>query len=117
MELLFTLVIIAILAAMLLPSLQTAREKARSAQCVANLRVIMVGISMYADSEAAFMPPSLDILANGVYMQESPHAFEEPKTGSNYVYQLPRRTCGSRTEHPLAWRIPVTFISVAATSS
>lgn len=101
-ELLVTLVIIAILAAMLLPTLNTAREKARSANCVSNLRVIMVGIAMYADTEAAFMPPSLAVLANGVYMQETPYAFIEPKTGSSYVYHT----------SPSIWQSNVASVSV-----
>ena len=55
-ELLVVIAIIAILAAMLLPALSAARERARSANCTAKLKQIGLAIFMYADTNADCVP-------------------------------------------------------------
>ena len=53
-ELLVVIAIIAILAAMLLPALQTAREKGRSGSCTSNLKQILNACQMYGNDNGGW---------------------------------------------------------------
>jgi prepilin-type N-terminal cleavage/methylation domain-containing protein/prepilin-type processing-associated H-X9-DG protein len=55
-ELLVVIAIIGVLAALLLPSLQNAKEKGRQIQCVNNLRQLQLAWQLYADDHDGWLP-------------------------------------------------------------
>jgi prepilin-type N-terminal cleavage/methylation domain-containing protein/prepilin-type processing-associated H-X9-DG protein len=89
-ELLVVIVIIAILAAMLLPMIGVPREKARRAICMSNLKQIGLAIAMYADSDPLHRCPidgnpptllgSLRLLSNKLYNARALCCYDDPRT-------------------------------------
>src|SRR5262245_21670768 len=55
-ELLVVIAIIAILAALLLPTLERAKEKVYRVQCANHLRQISVSLHLYADDHRGWLP-------------------------------------------------------------
>ena len=58
-ELLVVIAIIAILAAMLMPALQQARERGRTANCTSNLKQFGLGFANYTEDSNGFFPPTV----------------------------------------------------------
>jgi prepilin-type N-terminal cleavage/methylation domain-containing protein len=67
-ELLVVIAIIAILSAMILPAISTAREKGRQTACLGNLRQVNLAIQLYADDAEDSLPvlPIPNPYPNGV---------------------------------------------------
>ena len=59
-ELLVVIAIIAILAALLLPALSSAKQKAWTTSCNSNLHQIGLGMRMFADDQSEYYPESGD---------------------------------------------------------
>ena len=57
-ELLVVIAIIAILAAIMLPALQSARERGRNASCTNNIQQLGIAVQLYVDSYGGFLPPA-----------------------------------------------------------
>ena len=81
-ELLVVIAIIAILAAMLLPALQSARERGRGASCVNNLKQISMGAMAYSDQMDGF---SLPQLTKGATHTSYEHWYREDNWLASYV--------------------------------
>ena len=56
LELLMVIAVIAILAGLLMPSLNSAREQARRTKCSSNLRQIGLGLELYASGNRGWLP-------------------------------------------------------------
>lgn len=74
-ELLIVIVIISLLAAMILPALGKAKEKARKSSCLGNLRQLGVAVMAYAGNNADFLPMAVRVGTDP----------EDPKSISNML--------------------------------
>ena len=90
-ELLVVIAIIGVLVALLLPAIQAAREAARRANCVSNLKQFGIALTNYHDNLKTFPPGAVNRFgpgANPVHVYSSPHAMLLPYFEENSLHNL-----------------------------
>ena len=82
-ELLVVIAIIALLAALLLPALARAKEHARRAKCVSNVKQVALGIKLWAQEREGHYPWHTDPIEGGTYGPTAGQAWRNFLAASN----------------------------------
>jgi prepilin-type N-terminal cleavage/methylation domain-containing protein/prepilin-type processing-associated H-X9-DG protein len=88
-ELLVTMSVIALVAALLLPALSRGKESGRVAACQGNLHQIGLALQIYVDENRNLMPTMYDMVVGGPSNQPTINVVLAPQLGSTQVLRCP----------------------------
>lgn len=100
-ELLVVIAIIAILAAMLLPALSSAKEKSKRIACVSNLRQVGLSVQMYGNDNREFLPSGRDNAGewHSIRINRDTYTNLISYTGNFAIMDCPNFTFGTQTRY------------------
>jgi prepilin-type N-terminal cleavage/methylation domain-containing protein/prepilin-type processing-associated H-X9-DG protein len=104
-ELLVVVAVLIIIAALLFPVFSQARESARRARCISNLRQISLAMSMYIDDHDGILPRDVTRAGDrstGPCSSWNPDARIETKLAP-YLHSAELLACPSATTPPVIW--------------
>jgi prepilin-type N-terminal cleavage/methylation domain-containing protein len=113
-ELLVVIAIIAILAALLLPALSSAKQKAWTTSCNSNLHQVGLGMRMFADDHREFYPESGDNIYWGNIDSAPPGGSGKPGWTEqifSYVGNTNVFNCPGNVQLPRAYRGPFNYFN------
>jgi prepilin-type N-terminal cleavage/methylation domain-containing protein len=104
-ELLVVIAIISILAAMMLPTLSSAKENARRAACKSNMHQAILAVIIYADDNRQFLPPCRDNDDQSHLIRIANTAFTNLVfySGNSNILQCPNFRFGSFNPYDSEW--------------
>lgn len=109
-ELLVVIAIIAILAALLLPALSSAKQKAWNISCVSNLKQVGLGMGMFADDNEERYPQSGDSIVWSLADPNSPTNAWMQQINS-YVQNTNVYHCPGNAQLPVKNRSPFNYFN------
>jgi prepilin-type N-terminal cleavage/methylation domain-containing protein len=110
-ELLVVIAIIAILAAMLLPALATAKEKSKRIACVSNIRQAILSVHMYSHDSGDLVPIGRDNSDNWHSIRINSISYSNliAYTGDFEVMDCPNFTFGAQPRDHALWGYPIGY--------